>query len=41
MPKEAKRKEEIKSVLDQQLSPDRHEFKTTYLNSDRKLQERR
>ena len=40
MPKEAKRKGKIKSVLDRKLSPDRHEFKTTYLNSDRKLQER-
>ena len=36
MPKEPKRKGEInavKAVLDRQLSPDTHEFKTTYVNS--------
>ena len=31
--KEPKRKGDIKAVLDQQLYPDRHEFKTTYVNS--------
>ena len=37
--KEPKWKEEIKAVLVRQLSPDRHVFKTTYVNS-RKQQER-
>ena len=31
--KEPKQNREIKAVLDQQLSPDRHEFKTTYVKS--------
>ena len=33
MSKEPKWKEKIKTVLVRQLSPDRHELKTTYVNS--------
>ena len=36
MPKEPKQKREIKAVLDRQLSPDRHELKTTYINAGNK-----
>ena len=32
-PKEPKQKGDIKAVLEQQLAPDRHEFKTAYVNS--------
>ena len=32
-PKEPTQKREIKAVLDQQISPDRHELKTMYVNS--------
>ena len=38
MPKEPKRKREIKAVLDYQLSPDTHEFKTTYVNSFERIE---
>ena len=32
-PKESKQKGDIKAVLNRQLAPDRHEFKTAYVNS--------
>ena len=32
-PKEPKQKGDIKAVLNRQLAPDRHEFKTAYVNS--------
>ena len=40
MPKEPKRKGEIKTVLNRQFSPDRHVFNTTYINSFEMIENR-